>query len=247
MILANRLPVHRIGRGRNATWQTSPGGLVTALTPVMQQQASVWIGWPGLQSPGLKPFKHDNISMVPLPLNKQELAGFYDGFSNRTLWPLYHDAVRTPEYHRHWWGPYVEVNRRFAEAAAKHAAKNAMVWVNDYHLQLVPGLLRELRSDLRIGFFMHIPFPTADLYMQLPWRREILDGLLGADVVGFQTDSGAANFIELARQLEVGGRITKNTIRRGDHVTPGQGLPGLDRFPAVRDARPTVRDPRTRR
>ncbi len=131
---------------------------------------------------------------------EREVDGFYHGFSNRTLWPLYHDAVQTPEFNERWWAPYVEVNRRFAESAAKVAKRGDLVWVHDYHLQLVPEMLRAERPDLRIGFFLHIPFPPEELFAWLPRRSEIVRGLLGADVVGFQTYANAMNFARAARE-----------------------------------------------
>ena len=112
------------------------------------------------------------------------MADYYEGFSNATLWPLYHDVIVKPIYHREWWDRYVDVNRRFAEATSRAAAQGATVWVQDYQLQLVPKMLRMLRPDLTIGFFLHIPFPPVELFMQMPWRTEIIEGLLGADLVG---------------------------------------------------------------
>lgn len=200
-VIANRLPVRREGRGRAAHWVLSPGGLVSALVPVMQERKGVWIGWPGNHGKAPEPFEHEGISNFPVPLRERELEEFYDGFSNRTIWPLYHDAVRWPDYHREWWSTYVDINQRFAEAAASQLGKGATAWVQDYHLQLVPRMLRELRPDLRIGFFLHIPFPPPELFQQLPWRKEILEGLLGADVVGFQSPRGASNFARLARRF----------------------------------------------
>ena len=121
--------------------------------------------------------------------------------SNASLWPLYHDVVEKPEYHRTWWDTYVQVNKRFAERTAAVAAENAIVWVHDYQLQLVPALLRQQRPDLTIGFFLHIPFPPYELFTQLPWRSAIVEGLLGADLVGFQRPAAASNFVQLARRL----------------------------------------------
>jgi trehalose 6-phosphate synthase len=149
----------------------------------------------------VEPFTDAGMSLVPVFLSQTEVSEYYRDFSNRTLWPLYHDAVRPPEYHRHWWRTYVSVNRRFAEAAAEALAPNGTAWVHDYHLQLVPRMLRELRPDATISFFLHIPFPPQELFSQLPWRRQILDGLLGADRVGFQTQIGAENFTALARRF----------------------------------------------
>jgi trehalose 6-phosphate synthase len=134
-------------------------------------------------------------------LSDLEVEEFYEGFSNRTLWPLYHDAIRSPEFELRWWESYRAVNERFAEHAARLAEPGALVWVHDYQLQLVPGILRQLRPDLRIGFFLHISFPPQELFMQLPWRREIVEGILGADVVGFQVTLAARNFAVLANRL----------------------------------------------
>lgn len=200
VIVSNRLPVHRVERDGGAGWETSPGGLVSAMTPILQGRPSTWIGWAGAADCAPEPFVHDGIRNCPVPLSTDEIANFYEGFSNSTLWPLYHDAIRTPSYHRHWWRPYRDVNERFATIAAEVAAPDGIVWIHDYHFQLVPSILRTLRPDLKIGFFLHIPFPPEELFAQLPWRREMLEGLLGADVVGFQTKIGAQNFARLCRR-----------------------------------------------
>ena len=137
--------------------------------------------------------------------------------SNATLWPIYHDVIAKPEFHREWWDSYVTVNRRFADKAVEIAEEGATVWVHDYQLQLVPAMLRELRPDLRIGFYLHIPFPPAELFAQLPWRRQILEGLLGADLIGFQMAGGAANFVRLVRQ-----RVGHKTHRDLVHLPDGR-------------------------
>jgi trehalose 6-phosphate synthase len=212
VIVANRLPVDRVVHADgSSTWRRSPGGLVSALAPVMAANEGAWIGWPGDVVDDLDVFEHDGITLVPVAISQQEYEEYYEGFSNATLWPLYHDLVAKPEFHREWWDAYVDVNRRFAEAAAATAAEGATVWVQDYQLQLVPSLLRQLRGDLRIGFFLHIPFPPAELFSQLPWRREILEGLLGADLVGFQLSGAAQNFIRLVRQ-RVGHKTHRDTV-----------------------------------
>jgi trehalose 6-phosphate synthase len=212
VIVANRLPVDRVvGEDGSTTWRRSPGGLVSALSPVMNSQGGAWIGWPGDVAEEMAPFEHEGMILVPVSMSEAEYEEYYEGFSNATLWPLYHDVVAKPEFHREWWESYVAVNRRFAEAAAEVAAESAMVWIQDYQLQLVPALLRELRPDLRIGFFLHIPFPPAELFSQLPWRREILEGLLGADLVGFQLPGAAQNFIRLVRQ-RVGHKTHRDSV-----------------------------------
>jgi trehalose 6-phosphate synthase len=202
VVVANRLPVDQVEDARGEIhWQRSPGGLVTALEPIMRSHDGVWLGWSGAVGPAADPFILDGIRMHPVSLSQRDVADYYEGFSNGTLWPLYHDAVAKPEFHRHWWDRYVDVNRRFADAAASVADEGAVVWIQDYQLQLVPAMLREKRPDLRIGFFLHIPFPPQELFMQLPWRTQVIEGLLGADLIGFQLPGGASNFLRLSRTL----------------------------------------------
>jgi trehalose 6-phosphate synthase len=202
VVVANRLPVdlEKLPDGTQR-WKRSPGGLVTALEPMLRSREGAWVGWPGLADADVEPLVEDGLHLHPVRLSAQEVEEYYEGFSNGTLWPLYHDVVAPPAFHRHWWQAYVRINQRFAEVVAQVAAQNATVWVQDYQLQLLPAALRELRPDLRIGFFLHIPFPPTELYMQLPWRRRIVEGLLGADLVGFHTPGGARNFRWLATRL----------------------------------------------
>ncbi|MDH3496026.1 MAG: trehalose-6-phosphate synthase [Gemmatimonadota bacterium] len=201
LIVANTLPVRRAPQHSRRPWVPSPGGLVTALGPVVAEAEGAWVGWTGTAGRAPRPFILDGITNVPVSVTADQVEGSYEGFCNRTLWPLYHHAVRQPEYHRHWWRAYVSLNERFADVAARTAARGARVWVQDYHLQLVPALLRARRPDLRIGFFLHIPFPPSELFLHLPWRRQVLEGLLGADVIGFQTATAATNFRRLASAL----------------------------------------------
>jgi trehalose 6-phosphate synthase len=212
VVVANRLPVDRVvDEQGNASWRRSPGGLVSALMPVMKANQGAWLGWPGGTDEDLEPFEEGGIQLVPIAMSQTEIENFYEGFSNDTLWPLYHDLAAKPSFHREWWDAYVRVNQRFAERAAEVAAKDATVWVQDYQLQLVPQMLRDLRPDLRIGFYLHIPFPPAELFQQLPWRRQVLEGLLGADLVGFQLPGGAQNFVRLVRQ-RVGHKTHRDQV-----------------------------------
>ena len=202
VVVANRLPID-MERQPDGTvvWKRSPGGLVTALEPLLRRNRGAWIGWPGVVDGDEDPIFENGLQLYPVRLSEEDVADYYEGFSNATLWPLYHDLIVKPIYERHWWDRYVDVNRRFAEATSRAAAEGATVWVQDYQLQLVPKMLRTLRPDLTIGFFMHIPFPPVEIFMQMPWRTEIIDGLLGADLVGFHLAGGAQNFLLLARRL----------------------------------------------
>ena len=226
VVVANRLPVDLV-RDADGTehWKASPGGLVTALESILRANHGAWVGWPGVPDASPDPFDADGIRLHSVTLSAQDVELYYEGFSNGTLWPLFHDVVVPPEYHREWWNAYRDVNTRFAEATAAAAAPGATVWVQDYQLLLLPKLLREMRPDLTIGFFLHIPFPPVELFMQLPWRTELVDGMLGADLVGFHLPGGADNFRILANKLRghpsVRLRSTKtkaSEIRVGDRV-----------------------------
>jgi len=202
IVVANRLPVDEsVGPDGRRVWRRSPGGLVSALHPVLREADSTWIGWAG--GVDATPYVPDTegVRLRSVPLSEDDFSQYYEGYANSTLWPLYHDAVEPPVFKRRWWDAYRAVNERFARAAAEDAAPGATVWVQDYQLQLVPAMLREQRPDLRIGFFLHIPFPPTELFMQLPRRAEVLKGLLGADLVGFQRPLGAHNFLQLTRHV----------------------------------------------
>ncbi|OBH72922.1 trehalose-6-phosphate synthase [Mycobacterium intracellulare] len=216
VVVANRLPVDRelLPDGSTA-WKRSPGGLVTALEPLLRRRRGAWVGWPGVVDEDVdhedEPIVQEDLELRPVKLSADDVAEYYEGFSNATLWPLYHDVIVKPIYHREWWDRYVVVNRRFAEATSRAAARGATVWVQDYQLQLVPAMLRDMRPDLTIGFFLHIPFPPVELFMQMPWRTEIVEGLLGADLVGFHLPGGAQNFLFLSRRL-IGANTTRGAV-----------------------------------
>ena len=199
VVIANRLPIAY--DGETGEWSPSPGGLVSALTPILQRTRGSWVGWSGIADQRFDPFTHSDINQVPVPLTRVEYEDFYVGFCNGTLWPLYHDSVRAPQFHRHWWRPYEAVNRRFAETAAETLDPDDVAWVQDYQLQLVPQMIRDLADVHRIGFYLHIPFPPVELFAKLPWRRQVLEGLLGADVLAFQSRSSRTNFSVAARRL----------------------------------------------
>jgi trehalose 6-phosphate synthase len=247
VVVANRLPVNAVTDDDGVTtWTRSPGGLVSSLEPILRDADAVWVGWSGrpARSPDVQdvdlsaegaadeaplPESLGSLTLHEVRLTEGDIDLYYEGFSNSALWPLYHDGIAVPSYHRHQWNAYEDVNRRFAETVAELAAPGATVWVHDYQLQLVPRLLRVLRPDVRIGFFLHIPFPPPELFRQLPWRTEILDGLLGADLVGLQTRGDAENLFEAAASYADvtihGGRLTV------DDPTLGHRHVQVDAFP----------------
>jgi trehalose 6-phosphate synthase len=249
VVAANGLPVERVlDASGEGTWQRSPSGLASAMESVMPGRKAAWVGWAGDSDPAPEPFWDHGLYLHPVELTSAEIAEYYEGFSNKTLWPIHHDVIVPASFHRNWWNTYRTVNHRFAQAIAQVAAPGATVWVHDYELQLVPAMLRSIRPDVRIGWFNHIPFPPVELFAQLPWRRALVEGLLGADFLGFQRPADADNFLRVCRRLL--GMSTK-----GDTVTftpPGddparrtvrasaipisvdfQGLSDLARTPAV--------------
>ena len=184
VVVANRLPVDfTVGPGGEIEWKRSPGGLVPAPAPGSAAPAGGRGGWPGAPEGASAPWDADEKRLVPVTLSADEIERYYEGFSNDTLWPLYHDVISPPTYHRTWWDAYRRVNQRFADAAVAQAAPGAVVWVHDYQLQLVPQMIRAQRPDVRIGFFNHIPFPPLELFQQLPWRRQMIARLHGAGLV----------------------------------------------------------------
>ena len=214
VVAANRLPVMRTADG----WAPSPGGLVRALLPMLRDTGGTWVGWTGNPDDEAEPFVVEGVELHPVPISEEEIELYYEGFSNDGLWPLYHDALRESTYSADQWDAYVAVNERFATTLAEIAPPDAMVWIHDYQLQLVPKMLRERRDDVTIGFFLHIPFPPYELFSRLPWRTEIVEGLLGCDLLGFQRPMGTSNFIAAAQQL-LHVDAHHDVIENADHRT----------------------------
>ncbi len=200
--VANRLPV-RMGEDG---WELSPGGLVTALRPVMATHSGAWVGWDG-GTRGIPATMPDlSVRLMPIALSASQLRQYYHGAANATLWPLLHDAIEKPRFERAWWRSYQSVNAIFADTAvgALRGPPDALAWVHDYHLMLVPQLIRERHPDQPIGFFLHVPWPPPDIFARLPWRQEVLFGLLGADVVSFHTEGYRRNFVRTCGRLLAG-------------------------------------------
>lgn len=206
---ANRLPVRRTRIG----WSISPGGLVTALRPAMESRGGAWIGWDG--GAGV-PTRVDglDVDLRGVPLTRREVDSYYHGFANRTLWPLLHGLVEQPTFERSWWDAYRIVNDRFAAADEGRCA--AVRWVHDYHLLLVPQLLRRHGVPGQIGFFLHVPFPPVEVFARLPWRARVLEGMLGADVVSFHTTGYRDNFLRSCSGLLDGVEVDGDLIRLRD-------------------------------
>ena len=220
VVAANRLPVEVSADGQ---FHTSPGGLASALSSVTGA-GTHWVGWGGPEARNLKQFDHGELRLHPVSLSPDEVDRYYSGFSNAILWPLFHGRLRKVELKREWWHSYRIVNRRFATAVTRIAPLGGTVWVHDYHLLLAPAMIRAKRPDLHIGLFLHIPFPNAQLFSMLPWRKDVLKGMLGADVLGFQVAEDVANFVAAADRL-VDARTRGHTLFDGVHVVEVDAFP----------------------
>lgn len=202
VVVSNRLPVDRKPAADHGDKPvTTPGGLVAALRPVIEGKQAAWVGWPGIADQRWEAFHGGDTYYSPVELTAAEVQAHYEGFSNSTIWPLYHDAIVAPVFDETWWETYQGINARFAVSASEVAAEGATVWIHDYQLQLVPEFLRALRPDCRIGYFHHIPFPELALFRSLPWAKEILRGLLGADLIGLQRQSDVEHLEQAVADL----------------------------------------------
>ncbi len=212
IVVANRLPVQRGDDG----WELSPGGLVTALRPVMATRPGAWVGWDGGTKGMPDALPDSDTRLLPIALSAAQARDYYRGFANATMWPLLHNAIEKPRFERSWWQAYQQVNRIFAEAtmAAVDELPDAVAWIHDYHLTLVPQLVRNRRPHQPIGFFLHVPWPSPGIFARLPWREQVLWGLLGADVVAFHTDEYKSNFLRsCVRQLgDSGLRVRGSSV-----------------------------------
>jgi len=229
VVASNRLPVV-VETHDDGALEVAPatGGLVTALLPVLRARGGTWVGWPGIAGGDdaaiareLDTFTAgERFDFAPVPLSAEEVAGFYHGFCNEVVWPLFHDLVSHCVFDPAYWGAYQAVNRRFAAEIARHARPHDLVWVQDYHLMDVAAELRFMGLANRIGFFLHVPFPAPDIFLRLPWRTQILDALLAFDQLGFQTANDRGNFLACAERLA--GPVSRTPDPCGVRLRSGQ-------------------------
>jgi trehalose 6-phosphate synthase/phosphatase len=207
LIVSNRLPVSIERRRGKLQFQPSMGGLATGLGSFYKSYNSLWIGWPGVtvnkKDGDDKEFLTERLrsefQCQPVFLSQAEIDNYYHGFCNKTIWPLFHYFPQYVSYDEAHYKSYERVNRHFCYAVEAVAQQDDIIWINDYHLMLLPKLLRECMPDATIGFFLHIPFPSYEIFHLLPWRKEILAGLLGADLVGFHTYDYSQYFLDNVR------------------------------------------------
>jgi alpha,alpha-trehalose-phosphate synthase [UDP-forming] len=209
IVVSNRLPI--ILKQEETGWVLKPGagGLVSALAPVLSHRGGLWIGWPGLplEKGGAweqvldAGYRERGYDLVPVLLSESEVKGFYEGFSNGILWPLFHDLLGRCDFNPSFWYTYLDVNRKFAECVLEHSRAEDFIWVQDYQLIHVAQSVRERDETRRLGFFLHIPFPPLDILLKLPWRGQILSALLAYDLLGFQTPRDTRNFLTCIQHL----------------------------------------------
>lgn len=207
--MANRLPVTVERRRGGHRFKPSVGGVATGLDSYRRAGETLWIGWAEMPVSRLDPAERDRLreelrrrfSAEPVFLSDDDVSGFYHGFSNRTIWPLFHYFSRHAEFNPEFWRAYERVNRKYRDAVLEAYTPGDRIWVHDYQLMLLPGLLRTKLPDASIGFFLHIPFPSFELFRMLPWRREVLEGLLGANLIGFHTHDYVHHFLTSVRSV----------------------------------------------
>jgi len=235
LIVSNRLPITLSQKEGRLEVARSAGGLATGLAGPHERGDGLWIGWPG-DTGDLSAAKRADVAArlaemraVPVWLGADEAKRFYEGFCNSVLWPVFHYLLDQLPIHMQGWASYERANRRFADVVAEHHRPGDIVWVHDYQLMLVPQYLRERVPDARIGYFLHIPFPSSEVFRTLPFREKILEGLLGADLIGFHTPSYLRHFAStLLRVLGISPE--------GDRVRVGAREVRLDAFPMGIDA-----------
>jgi trehalose 6-phosphate synthase/phosphatase len=206
IVVSNRLPVALVHEDTEWNTKRSAGGLATAMDPILKRAGGVWIGWSG--TPGKVPAEALELlrreqSCIAVDLPADILEKFYEGYANQALWPLFHSFTSRLQFDPESWKAYIEANRRFCAAVVDEFRPGDRIWVHDYHLMLLPGMLREKLPDAAIGFFLHIPFPDSDIFAILPRGEELLAGLLGADLLSFHTHLHLQHFRQSLRRLLV--------------------------------------------
>jgi trehalose 6-phosphate synthase/phosphatase len=206
IIVSNRLPVKLSESNGDYNFIPSEGGLATGLGSVYRKSGNVWVGWPGMEITDID-HKHrisaelDALNLKPVFLTQDEINNYYEGFSNEILWPVFHYMPTYARYQQIYWDSYLAVNKKFCDSVIEIANPGDVIWIHDYQLLLLPGMIRSVLPDVTIGFFQHIPFPSYELYRLIPWRNEILEGMLGADLIGFHTFDDARHLVQSTRRV----------------------------------------------
>ena len=242
IIVSNRLPIQVTKLDNSFDFTPTSGGLATGMNSVHKGQESLWIGWPGINSdeidkktwgPLKKSLKKEGY--FPVSLNDKEIEDFYYGLSNKSLWPLFHYFIEFSVFNEEQWKSYQEVNQKFADSVLKNIEKGDTVWIHDYQLLLCPKMIKEVRPDVTIGFFLHIPFPSFEIFRIFPWREELLEGMLGADLIGFHTYDYERHFLSSVKRI-LRKEVSFNRVNLGTREVVVNTFPmGID-YEKFRDA-----------
>ncbi len=235
IIVSNRLPVNITKHSRTLHFQASAGGVATGLHSLCKSYQSRWIGWPAVAVDKITRQEKHQISnqlreqnWLPVFLSAKDIRNYYDGFCNKTIWPLFHYFPLYTVYEDRYWRAYTQVNKAFCDTVVKIAKPDDQIWVHDYHLMLLPRLIRRQLPNAQIGFFLHIPFPSFELFRLLPWRKEILSGLLGADLIGFHTYDYVRHFLGSSARI-MATEHSMGALTVGDRVVKVDAFPmGID-------------------
>ena len=208
IIVSNRLPVQITKLENSYVFNTTSGGLATGMDSVHQGKNSLWIGWPGIASDSVdndsyKPLINSlkKLNYYPVSLNKKEIDDFYYGLPNKCIWPLFHYFIEFSRFDEKYWDSYVEINKKFSEIVINNIEKGDIVWIHDYQLLLCPKMIKDIRPDVTIGFFLHIPFPSFEIFRIFPWRVQLIEGILGADLIGFHTYDYQRHFLSSVKRI----------------------------------------------
>lgn len=234
IIVSNRLPVKLSKQDGKYMYQRSEGGLATGLSSIRSKAETVWIGWPGatVEANEQKEVQHDltGQGLRAVFLTEDEIKNYYEGFSNETLWPVYHYMPSYAKYAQEYYDSYVAVNEKFKEAVAAIYQEGDIVWVHDYQLLLLPSMIRDLYPNATIGFFQHIPYPSFELFRLIPWRKQLLHGMMGADLIGFHTFNDTRHFVSAVTHL-LPARSSSNELTYANRTVVADSFPmGIDPY-----------------
>jgi trehalose 6-phosphate synthase/phosphatase len=235
VIVSNRLPVSVSKTKKGIRIRPSVGGLATGMKSIYREMDSLWIGWPGIDRKSLNKEEQTSIreqlareKCEALYIEKKDMDLYYYGFSNKTIWPLFHYFPQYTIYDQQYWKAYKKVNKQFAEKILSHIQPGDFIWIHDYHLLLLPKLIKDKYPEVNIGFFNHIPFPSYELFRLLPWKKEIIQGMLGADLIGFHTYDYERHFNSCVRRL-FGYDYELNRFNLGNRIIKVDNFPmGID-------------------
>ena len=235
IIVSNRLPVQVTRRESDFVFRPSTGGLATGVKSIHKNTDSLWIGWSGIACDEISDKQNiiidnslDELNLCQIKLSSKEINEFYYGMSNKCIWPLFHYFIEFSKFDNASWNSYIKINKKFSESIIEKVDYGGTVWVHDYQLLLLPKMIKDKRPDLTIGFFLHIPFPSFEIFRIFPWRTSLLEGMLGADLIGFHTFDYQRHFLSSVKRILM-HEVTFNRVSFGSREIVVNTFPmGID-------------------